>query len=170
MKVSELEGADLDYWVAKALGFNGVTIEEDDIVQSECPDEAMAFDTHVYSRSWSQGGQIIEREKITLHPGPDGWGAWIHPAIHDPKSWSMPMADGPTPLVAAMRCFVASKFGKEVPTEERVIYRTSTTTDPESKKVEDAMLERSMRKPRTFSEIAAEVLNRAFENDKDKMP
>ena len=63
------------------------------------------------STNWAQGGPIIERERITL----DGtailnqWMAVFH--VPDEEPWEM---RGPTPLIAAMRCFVASKLGDEV--------------------------------------------------------
>ena len=62
------------------------------------------------STNWSQGGPIIERERINLEPFSNING----------EQWS---ADGewdsPTPLVAAMRCYVASKLGDaiEIPEE-----------------------------------------------------
>ena len=66
-----------------------------------------------YATQWRDGGPIIEREGIRLHRSATG--AW----------WAGPEADpfrpvsGPTPLIAAMRCFVASKLGEivEVPRE-----------------------------------------------------
>lgn len=65
------------------------------------------------STDWVQGGPIIEREKIEIAPwGADGaWRArsyWNEPSnshVHVATS----EAYGPTPLIAAMRCYVASK-------------------------------------------------------------
>jgi len=60
-----------------------------------------------YSTDWAFCGPIIERERITIEweGDPDSWCACI-------------MADqevyGPTALIAAMRCYVASKLGDEV--------------------------------------------------------
>lgn len=65
------------------------------------------------SSNWSWGGPIIEREKITVEytADPDTWCACI-------------MADqevyGPTPLIAAMRCYVASKLGDTVDIPEEL--------------------------------------------------
>lgn len=65
---------------------------------------------------WAAGGPIIERERIGVLSGDA-------PFI---KDWSASIkcrrdgypvflcASGPTPLVAAMRAFVASRFGDEV--------------------------------------------------------
>ena len=61
------------------------------------------------STDWSQGGPIIEREKIgSLHEARGVWSAstkWEDPAK---------VFYGKTKLIAAMRCYVASKLGDEV--------------------------------------------------------
>lgn len=55
------------------------------------------------SINWAQGGPIIERERIEISPnvteGDTAWSAWIYGrgVFHQ----------GPTPLVAAMRAYVA---------------------------------------------------------------
>jgi hypothetical protein len=60
------------------------------------------------STNWSQGGPIIEREKISIGKADDpDWWAF--------KGWKAEDGTpGPTPLIAAMRCFVASRLGDEV--------------------------------------------------------
>ncbi len=89
MKTSELTGEALNWAVTKAIG---------DYSPAEVPK---------YSTDWAQGGPIIDRETIQLVPvsNPDYWIA-MHP---DSDRYR-----GPTPLVAAMRCYVASKLGDEV--------------------------------------------------------
>ncbi len=52
------------------------------------------------STDWAQGGPLIEREKITLSDCEGGWAAGYAGTLN---------SFGPTPLIAAMRCFVASK-------------------------------------------------------------
>jgi len=65
------------------------------------------------STKWSQGGPIIEQEKIDLlWMFGDGW-----MAKQCRKGFN---ARGPTPLIAAMRCFVASKLGDEVEIPEEL--------------------------------------------------
>jgi hypothetical protein len=103
MKVAELEGALLDHWVARAQGVEGIV--------------DMMF---MPSTNWEHGGPIIERERIELLPG-DEWEAFInpHPDAHWNAVLGMPTGvalywKGGTPLVAAMRAYVASKFGKEM--------------------------------------------------------
>ena len=58
--------------------------------------------------NWAQGGPIIERERITIDPFDDfpNWCATI--PGHQYRVY------GHTPLIAAMRCYVASKLGDEV--------------------------------------------------------
>jgi hypothetical protein len=67
-----------------------------------------------YSTDWSQGGPLVERERIAIMPREEGdpWRAavWLPPA----GSGVMVYGTGPTPLIAAMRAYVASKLGEEV--------------------------------------------------------
>lgn len=65
------------------------------------------------STDWSQSGPIIERELICLDLL-DGF-AWVAYTKFDGPGKGV----GPTPLIAAMRCFVSSKLGDtvEVPDE-----------------------------------------------------
>ena len=63
-----------------------------------------------YPTDWAQGGPIIEREGLTLTHQTDKWAAQTDCDL---------FSYGPTPLIAAMRCYVASKLGEivEVPRE-----------------------------------------------------
>lgn len=66
------------------------------------------------STNWSQGGPIIERENIGLQR----WNEeheWRSDIGGDFDSY------GPTPLIAAMRCFVASRLGDEVEIPEELL-------------------------------------------------
>ena len=74
-----------------------------------------------YSTDWSQGGPIIEREGIDLycnvptnpaHKDPSWRGSWR--ARYHRCGYGTDMSHGPTPLIAAMRCYVASKLGDEL--------------------------------------------------------
>lgn len=88
MKTSELSGAALDWAVAKAIGeYKPVAVPN-------------------YSTDWAQGGPLIEREKIAVWATTDGWKAQ--------RSDTSNITTAPTPLIAAMRCYVASKLGEEV--------------------------------------------------------
>jgi len=70
------------------------------------------------STNWAQGGPIIEREKITIWPD-EASVEWLAEKTftlqRDDEYWG-----GPTPLIAAMRCFVASKLGDEVEIPEEL--------------------------------------------------
>ena len=62
-----------------------------------------------YSSDWACGGPILERERISIRQWTDM--PIIHAYMpHDGAPWGA----GPTPLVAAMRCYVAIKLGREV--------------------------------------------------------
>jgi hypothetical protein len=71
-----------------------------------------------FSTDWSQGGPIIEREELTLSHSP-----YDHVFYGRTRPWCAEkkgrMEYGSTPLIAAMRCYVASKLGDEIelPTE-----------------------------------------------------
>lgn len=115
MKTSELTGTDLDWAVAKCLGYSG----EQASGILFCDASALA-----YSTNWSQGGPIIEREEIGIKrnsPCSDGRQWEASPSI-TAKGAGGKWGYGPTPLIAAMRCYVASKLGDEVeiPGELRV--------------------------------------------------
>jgi hypothetical protein len=88
VKISELQGEALDR------------------VVEEC--EQFVEDEFEPSENWGDGGPIIEREKIAL----DTWGdEWLATRI---EGSAISEAIGPTPLVAAMRCYVVSQLGDEV--------------------------------------------------------
>ena len=58
-----------------------------------------------HDEDWAYGGPIIAQEKINLEH--DGFQWWAH--IKADEEYP-----GSTPLIAAMRCFVASRLGEEV--------------------------------------------------------
>jgi hypothetical protein len=70
---------------------------------------------HEYSTDWAQGGPIIEREGMTIALDAFGWQARHYDGESEP--WIM---TGPTPLIAAMRCYVASELGDEVEIPEEL--------------------------------------------------
>lgn len=96
MATLELTGANLDYLVAKAEGL-------DPTVEAQ-----MRF---MPSTDWAQGGPIIEREKIMV-----AWndGHWIAGVSAHVETNGGVIHKGPTPLVAAMRAYVAAKLGTEI--------------------------------------------------------
>lgn len=65
-----------------------------------------------YSTDWAQGGPIIEREGIRLDFHGDHWDAMMWWDDENVRGEIVRL--GPTPLIAAMRCFIASRLGDEV--------------------------------------------------------
>lgn len=117
MKTSELTGPALRWAVARALNYlylsdvvvigRYLQIRNDEGVK-------VPFEPDT---DWSQGGPIIEREEMYVRPTGDAakWSCYMwgkHP--DDGVEQFIHEQYGPTPLVAAMRCFVASKLGDEV--------------------------------------------------------
>lgn len=109
MKTSELGGAALDWAVAKCEGFfkNDMAVVREGVV------DVFYFESYTPSTDWAQGGAIIEREGINLdnYGKNPQWSAWT-PAPE--RATGEAQAYGTTPLIAAMRCYVASKMGDEV--------------------------------------------------------
>lgn len=137
LKVSELIGAQLDYWVARAEGVPAEQLEIRQIQRSSPPEFhcVRVWNHHdfiigpdilalPYSTSWHHAGPIIEAEKILLLyygsgqfsiGAPSPWEAQIGSDTHYVDQYPGDAVGGPTPLVAAMRAYVFAKFGEEVP-------------------------------------------------------
>ena len=109
MKTSELTGAALDWAVATADGKTRFDFSSGGVSYwlagwDRKRTYPIAF---APSTDWAQGGPIIEREGMTL-------------SCRLNKSYAMMNVGylvteyGDTPLIAAMRCYVASKLGDEV--------------------------------------------------------
>ena len=96
IKVAEATELQLDWLVAR--------IEGDELPKSD----GKGLD---YSTDWACGGPIIERELISVCSMTTDWFAKYSP--------SGAAQDGPTPLIAAMRCYLVGKLGEtvEVPKE-----------------------------------------------------
>lgn len=103
-KVSELEGALLDAAVAKAEGVLAAIMGE--VCVSLYPSSGRSKGPYCPSSYWDQGGPLIDRERIDISEH-GHWTAQLRHLTNDAYT-------GPTPLVAAMRAYVASKFGEEV--------------------------------------------------------
>ena len=116
MKTANLTGAALDWAVAKCEGvLKGYCYGESEWIE-DCP---LGY---YPSTNWSQGGPIIESEIDVLrkrskaeeeslaYPNPNF--RFKAEIFADHKGYFCGF--GPTPLIAAMRCYVASKLGDEV--------------------------------------------------------
>jgi hypothetical protein len=130
IKVSKATGPALDWLVAKCEERRGVKFG------TGFSGEMLLLDEHEfghrlsYSTDWAQGGPIIDREisKVFRNVG-GAWSAMVLkdvPIPPDERGTSLALsrreqwnAAGPTPLIAAMRCYVTSKLGDtaEVPEE-----------------------------------------------------
>jgi hypothetical protein len=115
MKTGELTGAALDWAVAKCED------EEVSLVRGQL-ETRWTENGWKPSTDWSQGGPIVEREGMDLNPhgvdsrnGRTHWRAaiqWLDESDFE--------GIGPTPLIAAMRCYVASKLGDNVDIPEEL--------------------------------------------------
>lgn len=125
-RVDDLIGPELDYWVSRACearvwvsrGMDGHITS----VQLAHPLRDIPMCPFIPSADWEQGGLLIERGRlwISCADSEDG-GEWV--ASHAPHTEGgaadgppdrQVIFEGPTLLVAAMRAFVAAKFGPEV--------------------------------------------------------
>ena len=122
IKTGELIGPALDWAVAKAdenlypkgdvrlLDGKVFTIEAGDYERSD------RWQRYSPSTDWAQGGPILDRERITIRQWTDM--SPIHAYMpHDGAPWGA----GPTPLIAAMRCLIASKLGREVEVPDELL-------------------------------------------------
>ena len=92
------------------------TWPSDYATHEKCPINELTAEP--YSSDWSVGGPLIEREKLS--PSPADFGLfWRCYSFGTDGMNNGVWACGPTPLIAAMRCYCASKLGDspEVPDE-----------------------------------------------------
>jgi len=104
MLTKNLSGAALDWAVAKCEGLRTYV----EVVEGFKP-----------STDWAQGGPIIEREMIQITPhcmvNPlHGWAASFRSFDENDDVYALHRQRGKTPLIAAMRCYAASKLGDEI--------------------------------------------------------
>ena len=104
MKTSSLIGEPLDWAVAKCK-HPTMNVAHFNNLRSQ---HVLHRDFY-YSTNWAHGGPIIEREKISCVY----YGQWVASIPADGTGEALGYY-GPTPLIAAMRCYVASKLGDEV--------------------------------------------------------
>lgn len=121
IKTSELYGPALDWAVAKAEGKNITLMRNDDGSLFPQPVWADGLWQQNYSTSWAQGGPIIERERIDLLGMVRGAGGpWTASAPRKNHVGWRHLAEGHTPLIAAMRCFCFTKLGDVVDIPEEL--------------------------------------------------
>lgn len=112
IKTSDLTGIALNWVVSKCEG---------DMPQYKEPEWTQKFlrlqGSLSYSTNWLLGGPIIEREFIDIFHQNNGYAGAILMSTHNNPHPTPSFAT--TPLIAVMRCYVASKLGDavEVPDE-----------------------------------------------------
>lgn len=119
VKTADLIGTALDWAVAVLEGLT----EENSWTTIEIFKAARAGGLYWYSTDWSQGGPIIERQEIGLRrnaPCSQGREWEASPSI-TAKGAGGKWGYGPIPLVAAMRCYVASRLGDEVDVPDELV-------------------------------------------------
>lgn len=126
IKTADLTGAALDWAVAIAEGFKPNQLYISKYPHSPAsiytrtfdddgnPEGYMTGPNRLYSQKWEAGGPIIEREKLDL------WWCEGNGFYTATKSGGKSVEDGATPLIAAMRCYVASELGDEVEIPEEL--------------------------------------------------
>jgi len=118
IKTSELEGAALDWAVAKAQEWDDETL----LALARQYKKSWPFDNHTPSTDWSQCGPLIDRFEVSLQNNREYW----HGVVHKGVNFSgMPMdqfnkllCGGESAKVAACRAIVAAKMGDTVDVPE----------------------------------------------------
>lgn len=118
IKTDKLTGAALDWAVAKCEG-KDISVIGSAVLLWVGKDSNIDYEP---STNWAQGGAIIDREKISILTNElarkTGDEHLLFIAMIDgpkmPDLKAKATGHGPTHLIAAMRCFVASKLGGEV--------------------------------------------------------
>ena len=109
MKTNELTGRALDWAVAKCED------EEVSLVKGQL-ETRWTDNGWKPSTDWAQGGPIIEREGMQVKKHASNWIALPTNAEFSEEAYQ----EGDTPLIAAMRCYVAFKLGDEVDVPEEL--------------------------------------------------
>lgn len=110
VKVSESSGPVLDWMVAKCEDYlKHIRLDKfkqwEDLGRTQVRDADYTYWNP--SEDWAQGGPIVEREEMTVGCGDDWWAV----VGDEPNAL---IQHGPTPLIAALRCYAVSKLGEEV--------------------------------------------------------
>ncbi len=121
IEISEATENQLDYLVAKIEGLNVYIPAYAETPWLQYRDSCgQPHPCPKYSSDWSQGGPIIERETINIGNYSFLSKEWF---AKYPSDDYLPqyIRWGDAPLIAAMRCYVASKLGEEVEIPDSLI-------------------------------------------------
>lgn len=141
LQTKDLAGAALDWAVAKCEGYEAEPQSDEGFWLEHATSTPTYLHNYTPSTDWAQGGPIIEREGITLVRIDDTYGRDERGFCNNVRIpvWAATTGEhgeqsqyegecyepqyevsvdgshkGPTPLIAAMRCFCASKLGSEI--------------------------------------------------------
>ena len=115
IKTSELIGMSLDWAVALA---NNMPVYPPEIFA-----ELYLIGRGNYSTDWAKGGPIIDQLKGTMWSINASWWGYRAPYKYA-NDKEGPTTEGPTLLIAAMRCYVASKLGEKVDIPDELVAAT----------------------------------------------
>jgi hypothetical protein len=122
LDVYELDGEVLDYYAAKARGFEAfISHNMRSCLVKIAKDKETRWTKFNPSTYWTHGGPLIELESITIEfQGMIGdQNYWMAYYGVEPSKNNKSAIDGPTPLVAAMRCLVKNRYGPVIdPTKD----------------------------------------------------
>lgn len=126
VRVENLSEIALDWAVAKCEGWEweGTSILGPDVISHPDIEGCELLSRLSFSTSWAEGGPIIEREQIGLeiHEQGDTRASFYRMRLtFDGSCKHYHHQHGPTPLIAAMRTYVASKLGDEVEIPEELL-------------------------------------------------
>lgn len=118
MRTSELVGDALDWAVANCEGWTNTFCDGAcHCLQHRNPEGVCKTLPH-FSTNWSLGGTIIERMGFSIETFKGRKNDWRCFDFHIGNVYA-----GSTPLIAAMRCYVASKLGDEVEVPDELLRR-----------------------------------------------
>lgn len=111
IRSSQLTGIALDWAVAKCEGVTDTAFQTYYEPSRSADYDRHGFPEYHFSTIWFQGGPISEREGISSQKKHDGlWLACMYDLNDDPHHYSISHSR----LEAEMRCYVTSRFGKQV--------------------------------------------------------
>jgi hypothetical protein len=132
MRVSDLTGALLDYWTARAEGVPAAELEIRDAQRPDDPRSPKQFCVRTvwdiaglggqcveridYSTEWRRAGRLLEKHEIDLAYAvdPARWQAEIQASAEGLRGWYTVTEEGNTPLIAICHAVVRAAFGDEV--------------------------------------------------------
>lgn len=116
MKTADLQGALLDYYVAKAEGEDPVMMGSV-VLSSKTTDGGNQWNHGPlvlgYSTNWTQCGPLIEKYKLNIESPDYAHTPWVV-SIYSSKRHAYMYGYGTSPLQAICRAVVRAAFGDEV--------------------------------------------------------